>query len=830
MPCRVLGNMAYSDHNDTHPAAALGHKPDLPRFLENLPFPIAVLQVDDGQTIIAFVNRAFEQAFGYNLSDIPNVAIWATKAYPDEAYRIEVFERWDADVERAIQTQGNVPTLDVEVVTKDGQKRQVLVSATAFDRSLIAAFVDVSQQRMAEAELRDVRYFLERTAYEITENIPVGTYTMVQPADGGLAHFKFMSTRFLELTGLDREQARQDPLKGFACVHPEDFDEWLRLNTEAFTNRKRFYGETRVVIKGEVRWITAESIPRSLSDGSTVWEGVLADITERKLAEQALVAAKLEAEKLDKIKTDFLAHMSHEIRTPLTTLLGMTQLMARENLLPTQQEKINQIQSTGSLLLGIVNDVLDLSKIEAGQLAIDALPFELDRLIDHVITMQAATIQTGVTLSASLPESSIGWLMGDARRLEQILTNLISNAIKFTEQGSVKVTVEVLSTSHDSAHLRFTVQDTGIGIDSAALDKLFEPFTQANTDINRHYGGTGLGLSISKQLVELMDGTIGVDSELGQGSRFWVALRFPFAQAPISHAQSVNRQPLTEQLPASHPLTGLKVLVVDDSRSIRWLVAEFLAREGIVCEFAHDGQQALSRLRAASDAYDAVLIDIQMPIMDGLTATRAIRTDLGLVQLPIFAMTAGLQAEQQSRVREVGIDDVIPKPIDFEQMVATIDRFTQASPRRRSIAEPTMNDASMTDTGVDQASSIFPTIEGIDLSHAQGTMDGNADFYRRLLQLFVDEFESTITMLAAQPPYGMTDNDVLAQEQQHLKWAQWVHSLCGAASQIGAVTLCEKARTLEASLRAHSPEIETQLTDLQIEFKNLARRIRAEID
>lgn len=193
-------------------------------------------------------------------------------------------------------------------------------------------------------------------------------------------------------------------------------------------------------------------------------------------------------------------------------------------------------------------------------------------------------------------------------------------------------------------------------------------------------------------------------------------------------------------------------------------------------------------------------------------------------------MAAKLLAEQQSRVREVGIDDVIPKPIDFEQMVATIDRFTQASPRLRSLNEPTTSGASMADMMVDQVPTDFPTIEGIDLSHAQGTMDGNADFYRRLLQLFVDEFESTIAMLAAQPPYGMIANDVLAQEQQHLKWAKWAHSLCGAASQIGAVTLCEKARTLEASLRAHSPEIETQLTDLQIEFKNLARRIRAKID
>jgi PAS domain S-box-containing protein len=826
--------MDYSDQSGTSAAITtlpgLSHDPELPRFLHNLPFPVAVLQVNDGQTIIAFVNPTFVQTFGYTLADIPTLDVWAIKAYPDEAYRMQIFEDWEQQVASAIDSQVAVPTRgEVEIVTKDGKTRQVLINITALDQSLIVAFADISLQREAEAELRNVRYFLERTAYELTENIPVGTYTMVQPADGGLAYFKFMSTRFLELTGLDREEARRDPLKGFACVHPEDFDEWLRLNTEAFTQRKRFYGETRVVVKGEVRWITAESIPRSMPDGSTVWEGVLADITERKLAEQALVAAKLKAENLERIKTDFLAQMSHEIRTPLTTLLGLAQLMATEELAPTHQNKIAQIQATGQLLLGIVNDVLDLSKIEAGQLVIDALPFELEHLVERVIETQAATIERDVTLTASLPDPPLGWVQGDARRLEQILTNLIGNAIKFTEHGSIKVVVEVLSANSESAHLRFAIEDTGIGIDSKAVTSLFEPFAQAEAGITRQYGGTGLGLSISKQLIELMDGTIGVQSQLGKGSRFWVELRLAFAQAPINPTARGNTGDFSVGMgKPSYQLAGLRVLVVDDSRSIRWLVAEFLAREGVACEFAQDGKQALALLRTASDAFDAVLMDIQMPIMDGLTATRAIRTDLGLVHLPIFAMTAGLLAEQQARVREVGINDVIPKPIDFTQMMTTIDRFTQESPRRQPYlaAKPTIT---VEHEPVESATSElapFPVIEGIDLSHARSTMDGNVEFYGRLLQLFVDEFDHTIAMLAAQPANLTAANDISAQQEHHLELARLVHSLCGAASQIGAVSVCEKARVLEKSLRAHSPEIERQLTDLQIELARLARLIR----
>lgn len=825
--------MDYSNPSGTSAAittlTGLSHDLELPRFLHNLPFPVAVLQVNDGQTIIAFVNPAFVRTFGYTLADIPTIAIWATTAYPDEAYRIELFEGWDQDVAHAIKTQGTVPTREVEVVTKDGNTRQVLLNATAFDRSLIVAFVDISQQREAEAELSNVRYFLERTAYELTENIPVGTYTMVQPADGGLAYFKFMSTRFLELTGLDREEARSDPLKGFACVHPEDFDEWLRLNTEAFTQRKRFYGETRVVVKGEVRWITAESIPRNLPDGSTVWEGVLADITEKKLAEQALVAAKLKAENLERIKTNFLAHMSHEIRTPLTTLLGLTQLMATENLAPAQHDKIAQIQATGQLLLGIANDVLDLSKIEAGQLVIDALPFELERLVKRVIETKAETIERDVSLTVSLPDPPLGWVQGDARRLEQILTNLISNAIKFTEHGSIKAVLEVLSANSQSARLRFAIEDTGIGIDSKAVTSLFEPFVQAEAGITRRYGGTGLGLSISKQLIELMDGTIGVQSQLGKGSRFWIELRLAFAQAPTSSTARENTGDATKGTGKPiYQLAGLRVLVVDDSISIRRLVAEFLAREGVACEFAQDGKQTLAILRTASDAFDAVLMDVQMPIMDGLAATRAIRNDLGLVNLPIFAMTAGLLAEQQARVREVGVNAVVPKPIDFTQMMTTIDRFTQASPRRQSYltVKPTITVEHAPVESLQLKLTSFPVIEGIDLSHARSTMDGNADFYCRLLQLFVDEFENSIAILSIRPPHLTAANEIPTQKEHHLELARLVHSLCGATGQIGAISIYEKARTLEISLRAHSPKIEAQLTELQIELANLSQRIR----
>ncbi|MCD8565798.1 MAG: PAS domain-containing protein [Burkholderiaceae bacterium] len=367
--------------------------------------PFAAIVTEDGPMPrpVKLLNQAFTQAFGYTLADVPTVADWFAAAYPDDAYRLELLEAWEGDVRQAFDAQSVIATREVQIHTKSGDTVRVLVSAQPLGHYLITSFVDISEQRRTEAELRDVRHRLERTAYELTENLSVGTYTMVQPADGGLAQFRFMSTRFLELCGLNREEAYANPLKGFACVHPEDYQRWLNLNAQAFANKEPFYGETRLIVKGETRWITAESKPRPLPDGSTVWEGVLTDITERKLAEQALARAKVRAEELERLKSDFLTQMSHEIRTPLTAILGLADLLADDELAQSHQEKVVQIQASGKLLLGIINDILDMSKIEAGQLITEELPFEISELVAHLETFKAAITKPEVTLSVQQP-------------------------------------------------------------------------------------------------------------------------------------------------------------------------------------------------------------------------------------------------------------------------------------------------------------------------------------------------------------------------------------------------------------------------------------------
>jgi len=255
--------------------------------LDNLPIAVAATTLSSPADL-TFINKQFTRSFGYTLEDVPTVAAWAEKAYPDPDYRREVFREWDQAVFRAIETRGSVESMEFEVTCKDGTKRDIIFRAVVLDDRLLTTMTDVTARKKAERQVRSLREQLERTAFELTENIPVGTYTMVQPPHGGMAYFSFMSTRFLELTGLERSAAEADPMKAFACVHPDDHAEWVRKNAYVFEHKLPFKEECRVVVKGEIHWITAESTPRDTPDGSVVWEGVLTDITDRKLAEAEL--------------------------------------------------------------------------------------------------------------------------------------------------------------------------------------------------------------------------------------------------------------------------------------------------------------------------------------------------------------------------------------------------------------------------------------------------------------------------------------------------------------------------------------------------------------
>lgn len=281
----------------------------LRRVLDEAPIPIAIQELKGDDPRLVYLNQQFSRCFGYDLGTIPRLSEWAQQAYPDPLHRQSVFEVWNASVARARAGDGVVPPLEAEITAADGSRRLGLFSAVLLgEEQMVISILDITSWRQAERELEQVRHAQARTALEITEAIPVGTYTMVQPPEGGLARFSFMSERFLQICGLNREEAAANPLKGFACVHPDDYPAWLELNSKAFADRSPFYGECRVVVDGEVRWISAESIPRRMADGSTVWEGVLIDITKQR---QALEQLEQERALLETVLTniDALVYM-----------------------------------------------------------------------------------------------------------------------------------------------------------------------------------------------------------------------------------------------------------------------------------------------------------------------------------------------------------------------------------------------------------------------------------------------------------------------------------------------------------------------------------------
>ena len=415
--------------------------------------------------------------------------------------------------------------------------------------------------------------------------------------------------------------------------------------------------------------------------------GVVVDMTERQRHEQQILDLNRDLEgkvrqrtaaleEASAAKTKFLAHMSHEIRTPLNAVLGLAQLLGKEALNTGQQAMLRHITEAGEQLLYIVNDILDLSKIEAGELGLERQPLQLGQVIDNVTHMVKTTAQAkGLALRVESPPDPPQRLLGDAMRLQQILLNLLSNAIKFTEHGDVALVVRVLETTATQMRLRFEVRDTGIGLDEAAQARLFRPFTQADDSITRRFGGTGLGLSISKHLVQHMGGIMGLQSVPGQGSTFWFEIPFDLAiDLPPSAHPLVSTAP-EPGIPDESALHGLRVLAVDDNRINLLVVGKALEQLGIQAETAGNGQQALDRLRAGPNDFDAVLMDIQMPVMDGLSATREIRRDPALRHLPVIALSAGVLAEEREAALAAGVSDFLGKPLKLENLQAVLYRL-----------------------------------------------------------------------------------------------------------------------------------------------------------
>jgi signal transduction histidine kinase/ActR/RegA family two-component response regulator len=402
-------------------------------------------------------------------------------------------------------------------------------------------------------------------------------------------------------------------------------------------------------------------VERRTLDGGTV--SVMRDITK---AERELARAKAAAEASNEAKSQFLAAMSHEIRTPLNGVLGMNSLLMQTQLSEQQLGYVRTIRSSGNALLALINDILDLSRVEAGRLELVLAEFDPRRLVDEVAASVATRAhEKGLAFKVRYQSGLPAVLVGDEGRMRQVLFNLIGNAVKFTEQGSVTVQVDYRDLGHDRVLLEVAVADTGIGIDQAALPSLFERFRQADSGISRRYGGSGLGLAICRGLLDLMGGTIAVETEVGAGSTFRISVELQRGQS----SQIIGAESRFE--PDRSMEGGLRILVAEDNEINQLVICAMLAQLGHSSDLARDGHEVLAKVQASP--YDLVLMDIQMPNLDGLAAARAIRAlDGPTSQIPIIALTANTMVEDRQTYLEAGMDDHVAKPIDIKRLARAI--------------------------------------------------------------------------------------------------------------------------------------------------------------
>jgi signal transduction histidine kinase/CheY-like chemotaxis protein len=400
-----------------------------------------------------------------------------------------------------------------------------------------------------------------------------------------------------------------------------------------------------------------------------------------------LLKARDAAESANRIKSEFLASMSHEIRTPMNGIVGMVHVLMATPMQADQREKLSTLANAASTLLNILNDILDISKIEAGRLELDIAPFLPRRMLDDMLALwRPSALNKGLRLKSFADPEVPLVMLGDANRIGQIVANYLGNAIKFTERGTVTVRVSGEPKGDGLYRLRVTVADTGIGIAPDTIPRLFQKFSQADNSTTRKFGGTGLGLAICRELAQLMGGQVGVDSAPGKGSTFWFAVDCRLGDATILPIPEAGVRSRLLALPGER---RLRLLVAEDNQINQVVVSSMLRTAGHECDIAIDGQQAIAAVQKS--AYDGVLMDIQMPVVDGVEATRAIRK-LGdrYLTLPIIALTANAMSGDEEHYLGLGMNDYVPKPIDPDRLTLALRRSiaTDAAPMRRADLRP----------------------------------------------------------------------------------------------------------------------------------------------
>ncbi|MDP3702253.1 MAG: PAS domain S-box protein [Hylemonella sp.] len=530
------------------------------------------------------------------------------------------------------------------------------------------------------------------------------------------------------------------------------------------------------------------------------------DITQRRQLADSLQKAKDAAEAATVAKSAFLANMSHEIRTPMNAIIGLTHLIQRAGATPEQVDRLSKIDTASRHLLSIINDILDLSKLEASKLRLEDSDFNLSAVLDNVASIITPAAQEK-GLAVEIDRDSVpAWLRGDALRLRQALLNCAGNAVKFTDTGRVMLSAKLLKDDGNDLLVRFAVADTGVGITPEAMQRLFQAFEQGDATTTRKYGGTGLGLAITKQLAQMMGGDVGVDSTPGVGSTFWFTARLQRGHGAMASDTAKPTDDAEAQLRRLAP--GKWLLLAEDNAINREVALELLHGTGLAVDTVADGRQALEK--AAARDYDLILMDMQMPVMDGLEATRAIRKLPGWASRPILAMTANAYEEDRQACQDAGMDDFIAKPVEPEVLFATLLKWLPQQQQAQGTHIPNVPPEHLP-----QAQPALPKqlaeFAGLDTARGLLALNGNVSTYVALLRQFAASHREDAQQLRSELAAG--DSEAARQR---------THALKGVAANLGATALSSAAVALELDLRnADASKLPALLESLQTELAAL---------
>ena len=740
--------------------------------------PVTVM-ITDREGTIEYVNPNFTKVTGYEVDEVIglNPRMVRSDWHPPDFFR----ELWDTIL------SGNTWRGELRNKKKSGDiywescSISPVIGADGKIRHFVAVKEDITERKWAEEALRksdeQIRLLLESTAEAIYGINLLGRCTFANPSCAKLLGYGHPD----ELIGQSMHLLAHHS-------HPDG----TPFPIGACPITRVVCGEGGIHVDSEYLW-RSDGTPFAAeywaypqySDGGLVGAVVtFFDITDRKRAEEELHRAMAAAEAAARAKSEFLANMSHEIRTPMNATIGMLYLLKQTELSDRQMNYLVKAQSASNLLLRVINDILDFSKIEAGKLDIESTTLHLGKVLDDLVDVASAIIrgkeiELNVTIGADVPE----YFIGDPLRLKQVLLNLTSNAIKFTEKGQVAVAVECVAHGKEWEGLRFSVADTGIGMAPEQLANLFNAFTQVDTSTTRKYGGSGLGLSISKQLVEMMGGFISVESVLERGSTFSFTLKLQPATAEESAAAAdlfLSNTVVHDS--DERRFTGVRILLVEDNPINQELAKELFERRGVEVHLAGNGVDAVRMITESGVRYHAVFMDVHMPVMDGLEATRRIRLDPAFATLPIIAMTASALPNERELSIAAGMNGQVNKPINVPELFSTLRRWVGP------------------DLGVDEqvlpgvayvGVSLFPEpLEGIDLHQAMKILESPVLLKRLLIGFRQENVEIMDTL-----------RNALAGGDRELA-RRIVHTVKGVGGNLGAQGLCSAALVLEHAMRS----------------------------